>query len=63
MYLSKFNFRTIHCKFKGYQYENMNFSSQQYRAWSDSMDVHAGLSPNWGQSPLLSGVNAQFIFT
>jgi len=43
MDLSKLNFGTIHCKFEGYQDQNMSLSSQQYRSWLDSMDVQTGL--------------------
>jgi len=42
---SEFNFQTIHCKLWGHQEQNMNRSSQQYRA-SDSTGVQAGLTPN-----------------
>jgi len=41
----------------------MNWSSQQYRALSDSTGVQAGPTPNWCQSPLLFGINTQCIFT
>ena len=63
MDLFKFNFQTIRCKFKGYQDQNMNFRSQQYRAWSDTTDVQASLTQNWCQRPLLFRVNTKFIFT
>jgi len=53
------NFRDIKIKIL----LNMNLSSQQYRAWSDSTDVQAGMTPNWCQSPLLFGVNTTFSFT
>ena len=37
-------FGTVHYHFLGYQDENVKLISQQYRAWSDCTDVHAGLA-------------------
>ena len=34
-------FGTVH---KGYQYENLQLVSQQYRAWTDYTDVQTGLA-------------------
>jgi len=50
MDLSQFNFRAIHCKFYGYQNQNMNRSSQQYRSWSDCAVVQACLTQNGCQN-------------
>ena len=42
-------FGPIHYHFKGYPDENLKLVSQQYRAWSDCMDVQTGLALYWWQ--------------
>ena len=42
-------FGTFHYHFQGNQDENLKLVSQQYRAWSDCMDVQASLALNQWQ--------------
>ena len=49
-------FGTVHYHFKGYQDENLKLDSQQYRAWSDCMDVQAGLAQYCWQRLITFGV-------
>jgi hypothetical protein len=44
MDLSCFEFGTVHSMFQGFQYQILKLSNQQYRAWSDCMEVQAGLT-------------------
>ena len=39
----------------GYQDETLKLGSQQYRAWSDSTDMQAGLTLYWWQRLITSG--------
>ena len=56
--LFKFNFGTIHCKFQGYQDQNMNLSSQHYRAWSVVLHEFAGW-PNSNLAPKPSTIRSK----
>ena len=40
-------FGTVHYHFQGYQDDNIKLVSQEYRAWSDCMNVQAGLALYW----------------
>jgi hypothetical protein len=41
---------TIRSIFLGYQNENLKLISQQYRAWSDCIDVQGSLALYWWQA-------------
>ena len=42
-------FGTLHFHFQGYLDMNLELDSQQYKAWSDCIDVQSSLALNWWQ--------------
>ena len=47
------SFVTVHYQFWGYQDENLTLASQQYRAYSESMELYADLALYWWKRLIL----------